>query len=126
MRLASLAGDRAVLDARADVDFSYARPSDRRRERGSSVASHRATRGDSLAEFADPHHYRAYALVNFAELLQASLRHFHFGRRAEAQRILANARAALDIDSRVIDDPQLVRERELAEQILGRMAIHAM
>lgn len=74
------------------------------------------------------HHYRAYALVSFAELLQASLRHWHYGRSAEALRILRNA---LDIDARILDDPQLATERALADRLLSTMhaqepaAVHA-
>ncbi len=121
VRLAPVQREDAALRSSATLTYSYVRASDGQRVSGETSVAHAATSATSLAEFSDLHHYRGYALVNFAELLRASLRHWHAGRPSEALRILTNAREALDLDSRVIDDPQLAQERTLADGILANM-----
>lgn len=105
----------------ARVSFSWVDPRTGGTHRGGHEAIHRPVAPRAAAEFEDPHHYRAYALVNFAQLLRASLHHYHLGDRGEALRILANARRALDIDARVTDDPELAAERALADGLLRQM-----
>jgi len=111
----------AALNASATIDFAYVLPESARQVRGETPASHRATRPDAIAEFESPAHYRAYALVSFAALMEEALRRWHAGDHARGSATMARARAALDVDARILQDPQLAEERALADRILGEM-----
>jgi uncharacterized protein YegL len=120
VRLVASRAGASVTDARATVRSTWTRP-DGRTVTASHSVRHVATDSTARAEFASSDHYRAYALANFAQLLRASLWRWRAGERGEARRILTNARDALDVDAKIIRDPRLERERELAESILGIM-----
>lgn len=121
LRLEPTSQPDAALSGAATITYSYVRASDRTIHTGRTLASHRASRSDAIAEFSDPYHYRAYALVNFAQLLRSSLTHWSYSRHDEALRILGNARAALELDSRITEDAELAAERLLADEILATM-----
>ena len=121
VRLEPTGSTDAVTRATAHVDSRWVRASDGTHMRASQEVRYLATEPRATAEFASPHHYRAYALANFAQLLRASLWHWHRGHRTEALRIMTNARRALDADAKTISDAQLARERELADGILTEM-----
>ena len=110
-----------ALRADAEIEYSYLATGAEEATVGAFGVRHRATSSTSLAEFSDLNHYRAYALVNYAQLLQAALAHWQAGRSQEATRVMRNARLGLDIDARTTEDPELDRERRLADRILGNM-----
>jgi Ca-activated chloride channel family protein len=121
VRLEAIGDEAAVLHPRAIVRYSFVRTNTGARTNGQAQVSHDAVRGDSLAEFTDPHHYRAYALVSYGELLREGLDRWWSGDRRRGLDLVVQARASLDFDAALIGDPQLETERVLADGVVRAM-----
>jgi Ca-activated chloride channel homolog len=115
-------GDNNVVEhARATLTWRYLRGSDGETQHGQSVVAHDAQVAGSLTEFETRDHYRAYALVNFANGLKRSLSEWYAGSRNEAIATLTATRTGMAQDLAVTEDTQLASERALADRLLTTM-----